>query len=71
MILCKGPFLYARIACEIALKDSKRVAIYNDVLANFDATWEGNGLLYHRLDSKTILDIQCWLIYMRGSVHIL
>jgi hypothetical protein len=45
MILCKGPFLYARIACEITLKDSKRVAIYNDVLANFDATWGGNGLL--------------------------
>jgi hypothetical protein len=44
-MIWQGPLDSTRIAWETTLKDSKREAIYDDVLAKFDAMWGGNNLL--------------------------
>lgn len=49
---------YARIAWEKALKDSKREAIYDHVLAKFDVVWFGNGLIYHRSNDNVVWHIR-------------
>lgn len=48
---------YARIAWEKALKDSKREATYDHVLAKFDVVWSGNGLIYHRSNDNIVCHI--------------
>lgn len=40
-------FAYARVAYGKALINSKREAIYNNLLGKSDIVWGGNGLLYN------------------------
>lgn len=61
---------------EKALEDPKKVAIHDDVLANFDIiTWSGNNLLYHRSDFRVttwqIRSLNVGLVGHAWVVHLL
>ena len=68
-------FLDRTLNSEKALEDPKKVAIHGDVLANFDTTWGGNNLLYHRSDVRVttwhICSLNVGLVGHAWVVHLL
>lgn len=37
-------------------KNAERVTIYNDTLNNFDKIWGGNNLLYHKVNTRKMME---------------
>lgn len=54
-VIWQGLLEYASNAWDIARKDTNRVAIYDDVLGNYDKLWGGNGLLYRINNTRSML----------------
>lgn len=49
-------FEYAKIAWDMAHKDVETIAVYDDVLGDYNKAWEGNGILYCKDHTIGILE---------------